>query len=131
MRVLALCVAVCSGLRAPPPRMGLSVGERFPQSALAKCGIKNRPAVVFFYGADDAPTCSTEVDAFNASRINFRRKGFSVVGVRSAEGAVRSSTSALTLVADEGNEIRNELGIKKDFGFLPGRETYLVDREGA
>ena len=39
-------------------RMGLAVGEKFP--APKSWGISGKKAVVFFYGADDAPSCSKD-----------------------------------------------------------------------
>merc|ERR1719311_648690 len=41
--------------------MGLATGEKFPSAALKDMGVSGKPAVVFFYGADDAPSCSTEI----------------------------------------------------------------------
>ena len=38
--------------------MGLAVGEKFP--APKSWGISGKKAVVFFYGADDAPSCSKD-----------------------------------------------------------------------
>jgi peroxiredoxin Q/BCP len=36
-----------------------------------------------------------------------------------------------TLLADEGNAVRQQFGIKGDFfGALPGRQTYVLDKKG-
>jgi len=35
------------------------------------------------------------------------------------------------LLSDEGNEVRQEWGVPGDlFGFLPGRQTYVLDKKG-
>lgn len=37
-----------------------------------------------------------------------------------------------TLLSDEGNKVRKEWGVPSDlFGTLPGRQTYVLDRNGA
>lgn len=36
-----------------------------------------------------------------------------------------------TLLADENDEVRQIFGVKKDlFGILPGRETYVINKDG-
>ena len=49
------------------PSMGLKVGDKFPESALQKFGVDGTKSVLFFYGADDAPSCSKEISAFDAA----------------------------------------------------------------
>jgi len=109
--------------------MGLSEGDQFPVAALSAFGVKGKPACIFFFGADDAPSCSKELSAFDESLEEFAALGVSVVGVRN-EAGVKLVYDDLRLVVDEGDEIRNAIGIAKDFGFLGGRETYLVDKSG-
>ena len=38
-------------------RMSVAVGEQFPAGALSKIGVAGKPAVLYFYGADEAPSC--------------------------------------------------------------------------
>ena len=39
-------------------RMSVAVGEQFPTGALSKIGVSGKPAVLYFYGADEAPSCT-------------------------------------------------------------------------
>ena len=39
-------------------RMSVAVGEQFPAGALSKIGVSGKPAVLYFYGADEAPSCA-------------------------------------------------------------------------
>merc|ERR1711924_171880 len=89
-----------------------------------------KKAVVFFYGADNAPSCSKEIDAFSAAAEEFKGSGVTVVGVRNEAGVKEDTDSAVTLTVDEGDAIREEIGIPKDFLFLGGRETYVLDGQG-
>ena len=116
--------------RSSTPMMGLAVGDAFPSGALASMGVKGKKAVVFFYGADDAPSCSKELSAFDAELATFGEAGVTVVGVRNAAGA-KGTDAGVKLFVDEDDAIRNEIGIEKDlFGLLGGRETYVVDSSG-
>jgi len=111
--------------------MGLSVGDTFPESAAKTCGISGKKSVVFFFGADDAPSCSKQITAFDASLSEFQKAGFTVVGVRNEAGVKESTDATVKLVVDEGDAMRNEIDIAKDlFGFLGGRETYVLDSKG-
>lgn len=152
-------VSVASTSRAGAVRMGLAVGDKFPADALKKIGVSGKKSVLFFYvsagmpcdmgsrcaflansprivardvqGADDAPSCSKELKAFDEVLDSFASSGVSVVGVRNAAGA-KGSETAVKLVVDEDDAIRTEIGIEKDlFGLLGGRETYVLDASGS
>ena len=112
-------------------QMGLAVGEKFP--APKSWGIGGKKAVVFFYGADDAPSCSKELAAFDSALPEFKSKGATLVGVRNAAGAKGADEQypALKVVVDEDDSVRTQVGIEKDlFGLLGGRETYVLDKSG-
>ena len=85
--------------------------------------------MVYFFGADDAPSCSKQNSAFDSALPDFKSRGFSVVGVRNAAGAKGSDVSQ-RLVVDDDDELRNEIGIPKDFFLLGGRETYVLNAKG-
>merc|ERR1719440_752648 len=78
--------------------MGLAVGDKFPAGAAKTCGVAGKKAVVFFYGADDAPSCSKEISAFDAAVAEFKDSGVSVVGVRNAAGVKDSTDASFSLV---------------------------------
>ena len=146
MRLLCLALTICAttSLRMPAAvrsratsiRMGLSVGAQFPADVLEKWGVAGEKAVIFFFGQDDAPSCAKEIAAFDANFPAFSKAGVSVVGVRSNAYAltrypVKSASTKLSFVVDEDDAVRKQIDIKADmFGFLGGRETYVVDAEG-
>lgn len=95
------------------------------------CGVSGKKAVIFFYGADDAPSCSKEISAFDAALAEFKESGVSVVGVRNGAGVKEGTDASFNLIIDEDDAIRQEIGIEKDlFGLLGGRETYVLDGSG-
>ena len=63
-------------------RMGLSVGDKFPERALKSWGLSSKPCVVYFYGADGSPSCTKEAKAFDTVLSDFKALGVTVVGVR-------------------------------------------------
>ena len=116
--------------------MGLSKGDQFPADALERFGVSGEKAVLFFFGQDDAPSCAKQISAFDANLGAFKRAGVSVVGVRSNSFAltrypVKSGSSRLNFVVDVDDAVRKQIDIKADmFGFIGGRETYVVDAAG-
>merc|ERR1719409_1275870 len=48
-------------------------------AALKDMGVSGKNSVIFFYGADDAPSCSKEIAAFDSELAAFAEKGVSVV----------------------------------------------------
>merc|ERR1719157_166674 len=69
--------------------------------------------------------------AFSSNLSDFKSAGVNVIGVRNEARVKDSGDVSQTLVVDEGDAIRNEIGIDKDlFGLLGGRETYVVGKDG-
>merc|ERR1719424_1747763 len=116
---------------APPPRASRSPAASMGASALKLAGATGKKAVLFFYGADTAPSCSKQIEGYDSALPLFKELGVSVVGVRNEAGVKLSDDpSRLRLVVDEGDAVRTELGIAKDFFVLGGRESYVVDAKG-
>ena len=94
--------------------------------------MSGKPAVLYFYGADGSPSCTKEAGAFDAALPEFKSAGVSVVGIRGDKGVKEgfSENYSQKFVVDEGDEVREEIGIAKDFFVLGGRETYVVDKSG-
>merc|ERR1719424_2577535 len=111
---------------APPPRASRSPAASMGASALKLAGATGKKAVLFFYGADTAPSCSKQIEGYDSALPLFKELGVSVVGVRN-EAGVKLSDDPSRLLVDEGDAVRTELGIAKDFFVLGGRESYVVD----
>ena len=95
----------------------------------------SRSLVVFFYPADDTPVCTKEACSFRDSYQAFRDAGAEVIGVSgdSAESHQRFAGKhqlSYPLISDKDGSLRKAFGVPKLLGFLPGRTTYVIDREG-
>ncbi|KAI3714469.1 hypothetical protein L6452_21423 [Arctium lappa] len=97
---------------------------------------KGKPVVVYFYPADETPGCTKQACAFRDSYEKFKKAGAEVVGISGDDGASHKAFAKkyklpYTLLSDEGNKIRKEWGVPSDlFGTLPGRQTYVLDKNG-
>lgn len=97
---------------------------------------KGKPVVLYFYPADETPGCTKQACAFRDSYEKFKKAGAEVVGISgddpsSHKAFAKKYRLPFTLLSDEGNRVRKEWGVPADlFGALPGRETYVLDRNG-
>ncbi|RDX78774.1 Peroxiredoxin Q, chloroplastic [Mucuna pruriens] len=97
---------------------------------------KGKPIVVYFYPADETPGCTKQACAFRDSYEKFKKAGAVVVGISGDDPSSHKAFASkyrlpFTLLSDEGNKVRKEWGVPGDFfGSLPGRETYVIDKNG-
>merc|ERR1719491_1152644 len=85
---------------------GIQIGDAFPKAALKKMGVSGKKSVVYFYGADDAPSCKKQNVAFDESMDVFTKLGATVIGVRNEKGVKGDTGVVQTLFVDEDDEIR-------------------------
>ncbi|WP_116246987.1 peroxiredoxin [Nocardiopsis sp. FIRDI 009] len=94
-----------------------------------------RTVVLYFYPKDDTPGCTAQACAFRDSHEVFTDAGAEVIGV-SSDSAERHAAFAdrhrlpFTLVSDEDGRVRKSYGVPSVLGLLPGRVTYVIDRQG-
>ncbi len=123
----------------------IAVGDRAPNFDLPSTdGTRLRladvlargPLVIFFYPKDDSPGCTAEVCTFRDAYAAFTDIGAQVVGVSSDSADshrafAQKNRLPYPLASDPGGSTRNDYGVPKAlFGLLPGRVTYVIDRDG-
>ena len=91
--------------------------------------------VLFFYPKDNTPGCTTEACSFRDSYEVFQEVGAEVVGVSSdSEASHRRFANKyklpFILLSDLGGVVRQFYGVPATFGLLPGRVTYVIDKQG-
>jgi len=92
--------------------------------------------VIYFYPKDDSPGCTKEACSFRDQFEVFREADALIIGISS--GSVKSHKEFAekyklnyTLLSDDGNKVRKLFGVPTNFmGLVPGRVTYLVNKEG-
>jgi len=91
--------------------------------------------VLYFYPRDGTPICTKEACSFRDAHEELARAGAVVIGV-SADSLDRHRAFArdhnlpFFLVSDRGGSLRKAFGVPKTWGLLPGRATYVIDKEG-
>jgi peroxiredoxin Q/BCP len=121
----------------------LEVGDAAPGFTLPSAGggtvslsdFRGREVVLFFYPMDNTPGCTSEACSFRDSYEAFRDAGAEVIGISSdsPESHRRFANRfhlPFLLVSDMDGKVREGYGVPKTFGLIPGRVTYLIDREG-
>ena len=124
--------------------MTLSIGERAPDFTLPSSSgqpvalsslLAKGPVVLFFYPKDDTPGCTAEACSFRDSYDQFAEAGATVVGISSDSEASHERFATkhklpMTLLSDKGGKVRALYGVKPKLGFIPGRQTIVIDRDG-
>ncbi len=95
----------------------------------------HKEVVVYFYPRDGTPGCTVEACAFRDEYERFRDAGAEVIGISgdTAESHARFSGRhrlPFILLSDPGGAVASRFGVGKTLGILPGRATFLVDRQG-
>lgn len=94
-----------------------------------------KPVVVYFYPKDETPGCTAEACAFRDAYEDFLERGAEVMGissdsVKSHQNFADKHRLPFHLLSDASGEIRARFGVPKTLGLIPGRVTYVIDREG-
>lgn len=91
--------------------------------------------VMYFYPKDFTMGCTTETRAFSASFEELKRLGAEVLGVssdttQSHHEFAESCGATFPLLSDEGGKVRDLYGATGSLGLVPGRVTYVIDKQG-
>jgi len=99
-------------------------------------GFGAKPKVIFFYPKDNTPGCTLEAKAFRDSYAALRKLKADVIGISSDSVDSHANFCSeldlpYTLLSDEGDAVRGMYGVPKDlFGLLPGRQTFVIGKDG-
>jgi len=96
-------------------------------------GKKN--VVLYFYPKDDTPGCTKESCTFRDQYTAFTDVGAEVLGVSGDSAESHKAFAAkyrlpFPLLADTDGAVRQAFKVPKSLGLLPGRVTYVIDRQG-
>src|SRR5579859_1530116 len=123
---------------------GIQVGDKAPDFTLqSQTGdqvrlhdrLGERVVVLYFFPKDGTPGCTAEACAFRDSHQVFADAGAEVIGVSSDSADSHAAFAGrhdlpFTLLSDEGGRVRKSYGVPPALGLLPGRVTYVIDRQG-
>lgn len=119
------------GDKAPDFTLQSQTGENVTLPSFL--GKKN--VVLYFYPEDESPGCTKEACSFRDNYEYFKDLGAEVIGVNA--GSVESHRKfaenhnlPFILLSDKSNEVRRLYGVPSTLGLIPGRVTYIIDKQG-
>jgi thioredoxin-dependent peroxiredoxin len=124
--------------------MAIKVGDKAPDFTLTsekgtpvnlKDYIGKKNVVLYFYPKDDTPGCTAEACAFRDTYEVFTDAGAEVIGVsadtsQSHQQFANKYQLPFTLLSDTENKVRQLYGVPATLFVLPGRVTYVIDKQG-
>lgn len=97
--------------------------------------IGKQPLVIYFYPKDDTKVCTEQACSFRDNYQEFKDLGAEVIGI--SADSVRSHLNfkskfnlPFILLSDSDKQLRKLFGVENDFIFIPGRQTFVVDKSG-
>jgi thioredoxin-dependent peroxiredoxin len=123
----------------------IKVGSRIPAFSLPDQNgnlfdinsvVGKKILVIYFYPKDDSPGCTKEACSFRDQFEVFKEADAMIIGisgqsVESHKKFAEKHRLSFTLLSDKGNLVRKLFGVPSDlFGLLPGRVTFIVDKNG-
>lgn len=123
----------------------IALGDKIPEFTLqdqfekpfsSESLIGVAPLIVYFYPKDFTPGCTMQACNFRDSMEEFKELGVEVVGISSdSTNSHQKFSNRLQLnfriLSDPANKVLRKFGVKSNlFGILPGRETFVFDKEG-
>ncbi|XHH08815.1 MAG: peroxiredoxin [Candidatus Bathyarchaeia archaeon] len=124
-------MAVKVGDKAPDFTLPSQMGDNVTLSEYL--GKKN--VVLYFYPKDESPGCTKEACSFRDNYQELTGLGAEVLGVSGQ--SIESHKSFAThhglpfiLLSDAENKVRELYGVPSTMGILPGRVTYVIDKQG-
>jgi thioredoxin-dependent peroxiredoxin len=120
------------------------VGDRAPEFSMpAQAGTQvsladyrgHQAVVLFFYPKDGTAVCTKEACSFRDAYEDFVQAGAVVIGVSSDSAESHQAFAGrhqlpFLLLADTDGSLRRSFGVPRTLGVLPGRVTYVIDKEG-
>jgi peroxiredoxin Q/BCP len=98
--------------------------------------VGKKPVIFYFYPKDNTPGCTAQACSFRDQYEDFKHLGAEVIGISSDSVASHEKFTKqyhlpFKLLSDNDKKIRTLFGVKPNlFGLIPGRVTYVADKEG-
>ena len=125
--------------------MELKVGDKIPNFRAKDTNgndfdsqkiIGQKPVVIYFYPKDNTPGCTTQACSFRDNYQDFKDLGAEVIGISSdtVQSHIQFKSKfnlPFILLSDNDKKIRKLFGVQNNLLVIPGRETFVTDKNGA
>src|SRR5262245_10594786 len=135
MGLLDSLVGSGTGLAAGDKAPDFTLNDQHGKAVSLKDFRSRKNVVVYFYPKDDTPGCTKESCSFRDQYTAFTDAGAEVLGISGDSESSHSAFAAkyklpFPLLADTSGSVRKAFGVPKSLGLLPGRVTYVIDKQG-
>lgn len=94
-----------------------------------------KTVVLYFYPKDNTAGCTAEACSFRDNYEVFKEAGAEVIGVSSDSETSHQQFASkyrlpFLLLSDKHGTLRKQYGVPATLGILPGRVTYVIDKQG-
>ena len=120
-----------AGSKAPE----FSLPDQFGKRVNLSDFIGKSNLVVYFYPKDESYGCTKEACSFRDNYEVFKEAGAVVIGVSADDVASHQAFAAnhklpFILLSDKDRSVAAKFGVGKSLGVLPGRVTFVIDKQG-
>jgi thioredoxin-dependent peroxiredoxin len=124
-------IIIKEGVKAPDFTLPSQDGSMVSLSQFA--GLKS--VVLFFYPKDESYGCTKEACSFRDNYEVFKEAGAEVIGISADDEASHKSFASnhklpFILLSDKDRKVAGIYKVGRTLGLLPGRVTYVIDRNG-
>ena len=124
-----------SGVKVGDTAPGFALPDRTGRTVSLSDYRNQRAVVLYFYPKDDTPGCTKEACSFRDHYQDFQDAGAEVIGVSADSTASHEQWSQklkipFILLSDTGGTLRKAYGVPSTLGLIPGRVTYVIDKQG-
>jgi peroxiredoxin Q/BCP len=98
---------------------------------------RGKKLIIYFYPKDDTPGCTKQACFLRDQYEEFKTIGAEVIGISGDSAPAHKKFASkydlpFILLSDRDKALRKLFGVKASFfGVLPGRVTYVVDKNGS
>jgi peroxiredoxin Q/BCP len=97
--------------------------------------IGKQPLVIYFYPKDETKVCTAQACSFRDNYEEFKDLGAEIIGISadSVQSHIKFKSKfnlPFILLSDNDKKLRKLFGVENDFLIIPGRETFVVDKNG-
>lgn len=125
--------------------MGLQIGDSAPSFKLKNQEdilvdmsdlLGSKALVIYFYPKNFTPGCTAQACSFRDQYQDFKDAGAHVFGISTDDVASHKRFQKkyqlpFDTLADTGGKVRRKYSVKSELlGLLPGRETFVIDKNG-
>lgn len=124
--------------------MALKVGDKLPNFKAKDTNgnlfdiqdyIGKQALVIYFYPKDETKVCTAQACSFRDNYEEFKDLGAEIIGISadSVQSHFKFKSKfnlPFILLSDNDKKLRKLFGVENDFLIIPGRQTFVVDKNG-